>query len=364
MKRPFFSATARLPVLAPARPSGRVWPRCSDARGARTKSSHHGRDGGLDDWALSVNQLHGGGSIDLQSFQDHGWKSQTPLQISNGHGLPAMTRWFAQTPDGRAVFHENMKSCHDVIVPYEFYEAPDPQASCREALRAFQQWLRDSPEAGPHELASFAGSLVGLLESSSSAFHQFDAPLGLLTRACQFNMMRSSRSECLRQLYVAQSSLDGLPETLSRDLPTPEVVRRAGKGDIYGSSIWLGLQPTYTPLHRDPNPNLFCQMVGSKSILLIKPQSGELLYARVRRALGAMGNSRLRGTEMMAGPERDLLRQAVWHGSNSGVGGDVEKIQARLEPGDVLFIPKGWWHSVISNGQDAELNASVNWWFR
>jgi len=33
-----------------------------------------------------------------------------------------------------------------------------------------------------------------------------------------------------------------------------------------------------------------------------------------------------------------------------------------VSPGDALFIPKGWWHSIKSVG--IGVTASVNWWFR
>jgi ribosomal protein L16 Arg81 hydroxylase len=59
---------------------------------------------------------------------------------------------------------------------------------------------------------------------------------------------------------------------------------------------------------------------------------------------------------MMEGPERDTLDEAVW---GPGVS---ECFEATVSPGDALFIPKGWWHSIKSIGTD--ITASVNWWFR
>src|SRR5690606_6150912 len=95
-------------------------------------------------------------------------------------------------------------------------------------------------------------------------------------------------------------------------LPTPDIVRRAGKGDVYASSIWLGLEPTYTPLHRDPNPNLFVQLRGAKLVRLLPPKVGNALYQEVQRLLGRAGSSRIRGADMMHGPERQLLHERVW----------------------------------------------------
>jgi mannose-6-phosphate isomerase-like protein (cupin superfamily) len=59
---------------------------------------------------------------------------------------------------------------------------------------------------------------------------------------------------------------------------------------------------------------------------------------------------------MMEGPERDALDEVVWG------EGQREGYEALVGPGDALFIPKGWWHSIKSVG--SEVTASVNWWFR
>ncbi|KAI0543502.1 Clavaminate synthase-like protein [Xylaria curta] len=217
------------------------------------------------------------------------------------------------------------------------------------------------------KLVSSADAIVSyeLITSSSpdgneSRFLQFDAPLSLIIQASRYNQSTADSSHRIKQLYIAQSDIRSLPPALAEDLPVPMLVREAGKGDIYSSSIWLGLQPTYTPLHRDPNPNVFCQLAGSKAVRLLRPRAGMAVFQDVRRRLGSSGSSsRLRGSEMMDGPEREGLHRAVWVDPP-----ESEIWQAVLDPGDALFIPQGWWHSVRSVGREAELNASANWWFR
>ncbi|KAI0503402.1 Clavaminate synthase-like protein [Xylaria bambusicola] len=231
-----------------------------------------------------------------------------------------------------------------------------------DCLKGFQAWLaRASTSPHSHFLENLISRLLESAENSQSRFLQFDAPLSLIIQASQYNRGKEIKpSQRVSQLYIAQSDIRSLPSALGKDLPVPDIVGRVGKGDIYNSSIWLGLQPTYTPLHRDPNPNLFCQLVGSKAVRLLRPRAGLSVFEHVRRSLGAVGNSRFRGPEMMDGPEREGLHRAVW----GDPGASREVWQATLGPGDALFIPQGWWHSVRSVGHEAELNASANWWFR
>ncbi|KAI1777390.1 Clavaminate synthase-like protein [Hypoxylon cercidicola] len=304
------------------------------------------------------------GKLDINTFRRAAWIPETPLLLRAFHSLPAMNNWFQNSAGSSPVsFSPSMKPYEDTILPYEFTvswssDKPNPNDG---VLTEYLNWLRESSEYRE----SYLPALIEAVTQSSdraenpnnpSSFQQFDAPLSLIMSACQFNLTRNNSAERIKRIYVAQSSLSNLPQPLSRDLPTPDIVRHTGKGDIYSSSIWLGLQPTYTPLHRDPNPNLFCQLVGSKRIRLMTPDRGDEIYARVRRELGSHGSSRFRGPEMMGGRERELLHSAVWEGET------VSEVSLSL--GDALFIPTGWWHSVASDGTDGELNSSVNWWFR
>ena len=135
---------------------------------------------------------------------------------------------------------------------------------------------------------------------------------------------------------------------------------QAGKGDIYDSSLWLGVAPTYTPLHRDPNPNLFVQLAGRKTVRLLAPDTGEGVYERVKRAVGGQGDGKgvIRGEEMMKGKEREVLEDLVWGKRDVGEDG----WEAVVEGGDGVFIPQGWWHSLKGPGEG--VTGSVNWWFR
>lgn len=300
------------------------------------------------------------GRVDLDLFREVAWVPQSPLLHQRLHNFPAVQKWFLSGgANGHISFTDYMKAYEDTVLSYEFTTSP---GSGTQALPIFQAWLRESRAYGQSYLPTIIDAIIQSSNeaqespNNASNFQQFSAPLSLIMSACQFNNTQAHPSQRVTHLYVAQSDINHLPEPLSQDVPVPDLVRHAGKGDIYSSSIWLGLQPTYTPLHRDPNPNLFCQLVGRKKIRLMKPSQGDDTYARIRRELKSHGNSRFRGTEMMGGRERELLHCAVWE--NEAVS------EVFLNPGDALFIPTGWWHSVASSGDNGALNASVNWWFR
>ncbi|KAK4100465.1 Clavaminate synthase-like protein [Parathielavia hyrcaniae] len=172
----------------------------------------------------------------------------------------------------------------------------------------------------------------------------------------------------IAQLYIAQLPLSDLPTDLQQDAPTPDALAAEPTrelpyaADVYTSSLWLGLEPTFTPWHRDPNPNLFCQLVGSKTVRLMPPAPGKQLFADVSAGrLGRLNASHaIRGLEMMQSNERKAWWDAVWGPS---VPEGMQEVV--LRPRDVLFLPLGWWHSVRSAGGGiGSLNASVNWWFR
>ncbi|KAL8739067.1 MAG: hypothetical protein Q9181_000249 [Wetmoreana brouardii] len=188
-------------------------------------------------------------------------------------------------------------------------------------------------------------------------FKRADAPFSIfLAWAAQAD------ANSFQRLYVAQAPVDGLPKPLRDDLPTPELVVKAGKGDIYNTNIWLGIAPTYTPLHRDPNPNLYLQLAGRKVIRMLAPDDGQSVFDAIQAAIGSKSSSRFRGNEMMKGQEKILLGDRIWVNETAKDGNEAMGFEATLGAGESLFIPQGWWHSVKSLGTGC--TGSVNWWFR
>ncbi|KOS19865.1 Lysine-specific demethylase 8 [Escovopsis weberi] len=253
-------------------------------------------------------------------------------------------------------FSPYMEQFQEWPFPYELM-IPSGSRSKKSVLH-FRDWLLSQENRMDSALAEMLQPVLAD-SSTDQRFFQLYGPLRLLMRTLEFNRTMLKSVSCPIQLYIAQSLIPNLAPALQGDVPTPDLVSNAGKGDVYGSSVWLGSEPTYTPLHRDPNPNLFYQLCGSKSLRIMPPAHGDRIFAQVQARLGRYGGSRIRTSEMMEGAERKLLYEMVWENEPQG-----EVYGVDVGPGDALFIPRGWWHSVKSAGAEGHLNSSVNWWFR
>lgn len=89
--------------------------------------------------------------------------------------------------------------------------------------------------------------------------------------------------------------------------------------------FWMGPAGTITPWHHDLTNNIMVQLVGSKRVKLV----------------AAAETPRMRNTRHCF---------SAWDGPDLPTGpGDAERppvLEVTLEPGDVLFLPVGWWHHV------------------
>ena len=300
---------------------------------------------------------------DVNIFRREAVIPKNPALLRRGAGspatfLPAADKWFAGDAAPGAEKGLSwppslyLNDFEDWTFPYELVLSSELK---RQALLGFRDWLLEGTDLSDQMLAGILQPVAS--ELGDQRFFQLVAPLRLLHKALAFN---ASQAVPPIELYIAQSSLADLPPAMRGDLPTPELVLRAGKGDVYSSSVWLGTEPTYTPLHRDPNPNLFCQLCGSKVVRLMPPALGDRVHLDVLARLRRQGSSRVRSTEMMEGAEREVLHEAVWESDAL----PDEVCEAEVGPGDALYIPQGWWHSIRSSGSEGRLNASVNWWFR
>jgi len=94
--------------------------------------------------------------------------------------------------------------------------------------------------------------------------------------------------------------------------------------------FWIGPARTVTPLHCDFDDNIFAQIWGSKRIFLAPPHHDEFLY--VREASPLLFGSPV-DPEAPDFQRYPLARQAAL-------------VEIIVEPGDMLYVPAGWFHQV------------------
>jgi hypothetical protein len=94
--------------------------------------------------------------------------------------------------------------------------------------------------------------------------------------------------------------------------------------------FWIGPAGTVTPLHCDYDDNIFAQIWGTKRIFLSPPHHDEFLYPREANAIlfGSPFDPEAPDFEQFP-----LARQATM-------------IEVIVHPGDMLYVPAGWYHQV------------------
>jgi hypothetical protein len=95
--------------------------------------------------------------------------------------------------------------------------------------------------------------------------------------------------------------------------------------------MWIGPAGTFTPLHHDLTNNLIAQIVGRKRIKLAPAAE-----------IGKLYNDQHVFSEIpdLDDPDLDLTRYPRL--------ATLRLYDVLLEPGEILFVPLGWWHQVRS----------------
>uniref|UniRef100_A0A7S1FF39 JmjC domain-containing protein n=1 Tax=Noctiluca scintillans TaxID=2966 RepID=A0A7S1FF39_NOCSC len=139
--------------------------------------------------------------------------------------------------------------------------------------------------------------------------------------------------------YLAQHALlDQIPE-LGADVVTPDIALCGSEGHLM-RAVFFGPKGTATPLHVDPYENAFCQVVGSKYVRLYPPAEAWRLYPSDENS-PLRNHSKLEPGDLLLGEKTDAYLEFP----------EFEKAdfaETVLRAGDLLYLPRGWWHYVKS----------------
>ncbi|MFO0629459.1 MAG: cupin-like domain-containing protein [Polyangiales bacterium] len=138
--------------------------------------------------------------------------------------------------------------------------------------------------------------------------------------------------------YYLRLPLDGDLRALAAEAPLTSYCAGAVAKRV---SLWVGAAGTASDVHFDMTHNLVAQLVGRRRVTLFAPDEAPRLYPHPVRSLN-WHHSRVR----LDAP--DLARFPRFR--------DARRVTVALEPGMVLFIPRGWWHHFES----LETSVAVN----
>src|SRR4029077_15374094 len=110
------------------------------------------------------------------------------------------------------------------------------------------------------------------------------------------------------------------------------------------AKVWIGKAGTVTPVHRDVPHNLHVHLTGRKRWMLFAPSQSSRMYPR-----GVL--SGMPSFSQVAPEQPDHDRHPRFRGVTA-LGGVVD-------PGEALFIPRGWWHHTRTLDDAVSMNF---WW--
>ncbi|DBA79824.1 TPA: hypothetical protein ACH3X1_008484 [Trebouxia sp. C0004] len=199
---------------------------------------------------------------------------------------------------------------------------------------------RTQEHIGTDQEASCASSPPAQLETRTSA----DAQLQSLDQdhEAQEQVPGSSLPQAVSG-YLAQHPLfDQIPD-LRSDIQEP-MYCALGEGEMQSINAWFGPAGTVTPLHHDPHYNLLAQVVGTKYVRLYHPKHSASLYPYQTGLTQNSSQVEIDNPDFKAHPEFANLLAT----------------ECILQPGQMLFIPPGWWHYVKA----LSVSFSVSFWWQ
>ncbi|KAL9652058.1 hypothetical protein ABK040_000399 [Willaertia magna] len=159
---------------------------------------------------------------------------------------------------------------------------------------------------------------------------------------------RTKKSVNGKWIYCQQIPVKDLP-SLKDDYKIPNLFKSSPYSILGANTFFLGTTNTRTTLHYDRPlvDNLFLQIWGEKRWILYEPQEGEYFYPFGFETKYAHVSQipELEG-------EVDLQKFPLFEKSNV-------LCEFILQPGDLVYLPKGYWHYV----KHETLSVSLNFWY-
>lgn len=203
------------------------------------------------------------------------------------------------------------------------YYAPNRPCVIEGAIDDWPALTRWTPE---HLKATCGDAMVEVEAGRSAA----DANLLNVNRSMRFGdfvdlVERGGDSDDVYMTAQNDSGNGAALSALWEDVRLPDLLTR-DRGPIGGAFLWYGPAGTLSATHHDLTNNLMAQVIGRKRVQLVAPNESAHLY----NDFGRRSQVSLESPDLEAFP--DLAGVTI--------------MEVVIGPGDLLFIPAGWWHSV------------------
>jgi hypothetical protein len=131
---------------------------------------------------------------------------------------------------------------------------------------------------------------------------------------------------------------------LLRDFELPSYAETDKK---YTSNLWFGQANHATILHFDFSHNFLAQIMGRKYIRLFSPHDSAYLYPCAPETQMPAHYSQILDIDNV---ENNLFPKFKY----------ANPLKGTIYPGDIIFIPSGWWHDIRS----LDIAISINFWWK
>lgn len=209
----------------------------------------------------------------------------------------------------------------------------------REGPGAVRDYLKGFDSGAPVTVVEAPASAGGRFfysdDLSDFNFNTRQAPLAQALDRIIDTMGRADAPVAAVQMLPAASHLPGFAQANPSPLLPPQV----------GPRLWVaGAMRTQT--HNDPDHNIACVVAGRRRFVLFPPDQVGNLYVGPLDKPPPLSLAQIEDPDFERFPR---FREALDHA-----------VEATLEAGDALFMPKYWWHHVTSL---APFNLMVNYWW-
>ncbi len=142
-----------------------------------------------------------------------------------------------------------------------------------------------------------------------------------------------------KSCYIAQSEVSGLVG-IDHQYNFYDLIPDSEHNKKVNINLWFGFN-TRSGLHFDYNDNFLAQIYGKKKVYLAPPQDTKYLYSLPENFTKTQVNPMDPDFERFP-----MLKYATI-------------FEGEIKAGDVLYIPKGWYHYIFS----PEVSISLNCWY-